>query len=347
MPPKVSIVVPVYNVEKYLDRCMRSLLSQSLNDIEIILVDDGSPDNCPRLCDEYARHDTRVRVVHKKNGGLGMACNSGLEVATGEYVAFCDSDDWVDCNMYQSLYDTATQTSADIVYSGLKRADGDRNIIGYLPHRTIKEIYNGSSVCDLIFDMIASRPEEKYDRTIQVSAKVALYNRRFLNREHIKFVSERTFPSEDLIFNITALSKADTVVVVPDFFYNYFVNLTSISTTVKPLHYAKIKETAKLIFSTLSGGKCADEPHFVEELKLRLARFLIGEARSQCARIIKSDLPYREKKKLLNGLSDDMMSAAFINGYPISRLPKKYAAIHSLITHRIHPILLFILPKLL
>ena len=93
--PKVSVIVPIYNVEKYLDECMVSLLNQTLKDIEIILVDDESPDNCPKMCDEYANKDKRVKVVHKKNGGLGFARNSGLDVATGEYVAFIDSDDWI------------------------------------------------------------------------------------------------------------------------------------------------------------------------------------------------------------------------------------------------------------
>ena len=97
--PKVSIIVPIYNVERFLDRCMDSLLNQTLKDIEIIMVDDGSPDNCPQMCDEYAKNDSRVKVIHKKNAGLGMARNSGLEIATGEYVAFVDSDDYVDCHM--------------------------------------------------------------------------------------------------------------------------------------------------------------------------------------------------------------------------------------------------------
>ena len=97
---KVSIIVPVYNVEKYIDRCMKSLMNQTLHEIEIILVDDGSPDSCPQMCDEYAKQDTRVKVIHKENAGLGYARNSGLEIATGEYVAFVDSDDYVDTQMF-------------------------------------------------------------------------------------------------------------------------------------------------------------------------------------------------------------------------------------------------------
>ena len=93
MSPKVSIIVPVYNVEKYLKRCVDSLVGQTLKDIEIILVDDGSPDGCPKMCDDFVATDSRIKVVHKPNGGLGSARNAGLEVAKGEYVAFVDSDD--------------------------------------------------------------------------------------------------------------------------------------------------------------------------------------------------------------------------------------------------------------
>ena len=98
---KVSIIVPCWGVEKYLDRCVESLVNQTLQDIEIILVDDESPDRVPEMCDDWAKKDRRIKVIHKKNGGLGLACNSGIEVATGEYLAFCDSDDWVDAKMYE------------------------------------------------------------------------------------------------------------------------------------------------------------------------------------------------------------------------------------------------------
>jgi len=102
--PKVSIIIPCYGVEKYLDRCMDSILKQTLNDIEIILVDDGSPDRVPEMCDNYASRDPRIRVIHKPNAGLGYARNSGLEIATGEFVAFVDSDDYIDIGMYEALY---------------------------------------------------------------------------------------------------------------------------------------------------------------------------------------------------------------------------------------------------
>lgn len=114
MNPKVSIIVPVYKVEQYLDSCVHSLLNQTLKDIEIILVDDGSPDKCPIICDLYAQKDTRVKVIHKTNEGLGMARNSGIEFATGEYITFCDSDDYVDLETYETVYQICKKKNLDM-----------------------------------------------------------------------------------------------------------------------------------------------------------------------------------------------------------------------------------------
>ena len=102
----VSIIIPVYKVEKYLSKCIESIFKQTYFDLELILVDDGSPDNCPMICDEYAKKDSRIRVIHKKNGGLSDARNAGLEIATGEYIGFVDSDDWIEFNMWPNSGNT-------------------------------------------------------------------------------------------------------------------------------------------------------------------------------------------------------------------------------------------------
>ena len=104
----ISVIVPVYKVEKFLDRCINSIIQQTFTNLEIILVDDGSPDRSGEICDEWKMKDKRIRVIHKENGGLSDARNKGLDVATGDYVAFIDSDDWIDPDMFQLLYD-ATQ----------------------------------------------------------------------------------------------------------------------------------------------------------------------------------------------------------------------------------------------
>lgn len=329
--PKVSIVVPVYNVEQYFDRCIQSLLSQTIREVEIILVDDGSPDNCGALCDEYARQDSRISVVHKQNAGLGMACNSGLEVATGKYVAFCDSDDWVDRDMYRRMYEEAESHAADVIYTGLKRVRGNGDILGYMNHPQNREEIEGDGISPFMMDFIASAPKESADHNIQVSAKVALYRRETLEVNHIRFVSEREFPSEDLIFNIQVLCKANKVVVLPVYFYNYFVNDNSITTTFKPNHYKRLLETAKLIksFAVSRCGESVDE---------RIGRFLIGEARSHGRQIVNSSLTDSEKKDKIRELSAMVTSNEFVCNYPVRKMPIKHRIMHFAICVTLTPL---------
>lgn len=114
----VTVIVPVYKVEKYLSRCVDSILAQTFTDFELILVDDGSPDDCPAICDAYAQRDPRVSVIHRENGGLSAARNSGLEIARGEYIAFCDSDDYWAADFLEVLLHQIEETQADVVSCG-------------------------------------------------------------------------------------------------------------------------------------------------------------------------------------------------------------------------------------
>lgn len=125
--PKISVIVPIYKVEKYLKKCVDSILSQSFTDFELILVDDGSPDNCPQMCDDFAKQDKRIRVIHKENGGLSDARNAGIDWAfensDSEWFAFVDSDDWLHTDYLKKLYDACTQNDADICMCDFERVD--------------------------------------------------------------------------------------------------------------------------------------------------------------------------------------------------------------------------------
>jgi glycosyltransferase involved in cell wall biosynthesis len=112
--PLISIIVPIYNIAEYASECIQSLINQTYKNIEIILVDDGSTDHSPAICDEFAEQDERIKVIHKRNGGLSDARNAGLDVATGEYIGFVDGDDWVDEDMYETLYHLIYEHQADI-----------------------------------------------------------------------------------------------------------------------------------------------------------------------------------------------------------------------------------------
>ena len=113
--PLLSVIVPIYNVENYLDRCVESIVNQTYKNLEIILVDDGSPDNCPRMCDKWAEKDSRIKVVHKENGGLSDARNAGIPLTKGEIISFIDSDDWIEPAAYESLYNQAYRETVECV----------------------------------------------------------------------------------------------------------------------------------------------------------------------------------------------------------------------------------------
>ncbi|MBQ4243839.1 MAG: glycosyltransferase, partial [Clostridia bacterium] len=124
----ISVIVPVYKTEKYLDRCVNSIVNQTYKNLEIILVDDGSPDRCPELCDRWAEKDNRIKVIHQENGGMSAARNAGLRIAKGDYIGFVDSDDWIDNDMYEYLYILLINNQADYstINYDIKKRETDR-----------------------------------------------------------------------------------------------------------------------------------------------------------------------------------------------------------------------------
>jgi glycosyltransferase involved in cell wall biosynthesis len=127
----ISVIVPIYKVEAYLDKCVQSIVNQTYHNLEIILVDDGSPDNCPTMCDAWAQKDRRIKVVHKKNGGLSDARNAGLAMATGQMVSFIDSDDWIDPEFLQTLYDALQQNNAQIAECAIRLVDEEGHVLSH------------------------------------------------------------------------------------------------------------------------------------------------------------------------------------------------------------------------
>ncbi len=147
MNPKISVIIPVYGVERYLDRCVESVVRQSYTNLEIILVDDGSPDNCPKMCDEWALRDARIRTVHRENGGLSCARNTGLSVATGDYVTFVDSDDWIAKDIYEyCIMLLKKYKKANAVQFGVKLTSTPNAFITRIPEEI--RIYEGKEILD-------------------------------------------------------------------------------------------------------------------------------------------------------------------------------------------------------
>ena len=269
MKPKVSIIVPVYNVEKYLDRCMDSLINQTLKDIEIILVDDGSPDNCSHMCDDYAKKDSRVKVVHKANAGLGYARNSGLDVASGEYVAFVDSDDYVDTKIYESLLLEAENSGADVVFCKYYTEQTDGTWVD-CDEVTKRMEWNNEGINEFLLNIIATEPYVKKERKYGMSVWHSIYRCKIIEDNHIRFYSERDVMSEDIPFQVDFLLKAKKLVYIPNTYYYYCLNGGSLTTTFKPEKYERMKSLYQLLNTKLEG---------VEGYRLRTDKFLIGYVR--------------------------------------------------------------------
>lgn len=306
--PKVSIILPIYNVEKYLDRCMDSLLNQTLKDIEIIMVDDGSPDNCPQMCDEYAKKDSRVKVVHKKNGGLGFARNSGLDIANGEYVAFVDSDDYVGLDMYKTLYDRAEVDKCDAVFCGF-RTEVRQNKWMYSDEVDADKLWRGKDVQLFMLDMIASGAGVKAERLYQMSVWHSIYKRSIIEDNHLCFVSEREVASEDIPFQIDFLSKVNTVAYIKETFYSYCLNGTSLTATLKPEKYARYKQLRACLLTKSSDA----------EYVSRVNRLFIGYTRSYLYDIMNST--WKNKMDMIRKILSDNIWIAVGRSYSPTNLP--------------------------
>lgn len=316
---KVSIVVPIYNVELYLDRTMESLLKQTLKEIEIIMVDDESPDNCPIICDQYANKYPNIKVIHKKNAGLGMACNSGIEVATGEYIAFCDSDDYVDSNMYETMYNTAIQYNADAVFSGIKTVDQNGKINPMNSYPSLQVIKEKKDISNFAMDMIASKPSDSTERHIAMSAKIVLYRKDIIDKNNLKFVSERQLISEDLIWNLDILCHSSCIITLPQSYYYYYKNTDSLSKRIRIDRFGFFKTIREYLLN-----KQTEYYHLPQEVEQRINRMFIGYCRSYIGNITNSSLPKKEKKQIVSNICRDKLWKEIWNTYPIVKMPKPH-----------------------
>lgn len=223
MEPLVSIVIPVYNVEKYLDRCVRSVVDQTYKNLEIILVDDGSPDGCPRLCDAWAGKDHRIKVVHKKNAGLGMARNTGIENAGGKYIFFFDSDDYVKTSIVEKCVVSAEKYHSDaVIYGRCDVYEDGRSVEKTL--KIAKEVCTHRETLEELLPAMFT-----YDFGFGVSAWGKMFSLDTIRRENLRFVSEREIISEDAYFALEFFSNTAAVSVVNECLYFYYKRNDSLS----------------------------------------------------------------------------------------------------------------------
>ena len=216
MEPLISIIIPIYKVEDYLDRCMQSVLRQSYTNLEIIIVDDGSPDNCPAMCESYQKKDARIKVIHKENGGLSDARNAGIDIAQGQYIAFIDSDDWVSENYIQIMHQKMKEYQCDISIIDTVESDGTRQSEkSYNAGRVSDKVYSAEEAMQVIFSQ----------REFNTSAWGKLYKRElFLNKRFTKGI---LYEDLDLIYQL--FEMAEKICFSDDAKYYYFQRKDSIA----------------------------------------------------------------------------------------------------------------------
>lgn len=225
--PKVTVVIPIYNVENYLNRCVRSVVSQTYRNLEILLVDDGSPDRCPEICDEWAKKDERIKVIHKANAGLGMARNTGIDNATGEYIFFFDSDDYVDKTIVEKCVMNAQSNMSDVVVFGYSNVfeNGDIKRVELTLEKTV---FEGAEILNKLIPGMYT-----YDMGFGISAWGKMYRLNSITEKQIRFKSEREIISEDAYFALEYYSNIQKATIVDESLYFYYKRNDSLSRAYK------------------------------------------------------------------------------------------------------------------
>lgn len=213
--PLISVIVPVYKVEKFLDRCIRSILNQTFRDFELIIVDDGSPDKCPAMCDEWKTRDERIVVVHQQNQGLSAARNSGIKIARGTYLTFVDSDDWISDDMLEILFNLIEKYNTDISICNFLKTDSEDNT---LHNNEPKEtVFNRDEFMDIILKINSNR-------TIHY-AWAKLYKREIIDDEHYPV----GMLNEDVEGMFKAVMRSEKIAETTAVGYYYYENNDSIT----------------------------------------------------------------------------------------------------------------------
>lgn len=213
----ISIIVPIYKVEKYLSKCVNSILNQTYKDLEIILVDDGSPDNCPHMCDAFAEKDSRIKVIHKQNGGLMSARQAGLRIATGEYVGFVDGDDWIEPEMYMHFYNTVEKYHPDIIVSEFYFDFGNKKNVSR--QKLSKPFYNKQEMIEDIYPVMLFQ-QPYYNFGIYPCCWSKIYKKELLEKCLYR-IPEEIKIGEDTAFTYPCLVKAHSLAYVDKPCYHY------------------------------------------------------------------------------------------------------------------------------
>lgn len=307
----ISVIVPVYKVEPYLIRCVDSIRQQTYQNLEIVLIDDGSPDSCPQMCDALAREDKRIRVVHKENGGLGYARNSGLDVATGDYVVFVDSDDWISKTHIENLHQAAKEHQADVVIGSYTRAFAS-GVLKERCHSLDTRCYVGEEVrSEILLRLLGADLEFARDVQLEPSCTGNIYRMDIIQEHNLRFFSERYAISEDIYFSAAVYYKAQRVVLVNEVGYFYFENQRSLSNSYDPKMFDRILKFYEVLKSQVVDYELGDAAAF------RIERTFLMKVRVAMSLAVTSNLPRSEKFRLIREMLCHPLVCRVLEEYPI------------------------------
>lgn len=255
MSELISVIVPVYNVEKYLDKCIQSILGQTYSNIELLLIDDGSTDSSGAICDKYVTQDFRVRVFHKSNEGVSVARNWGLDNAKGEWIAFVDADDWIDSDMYERMYNAAVQNQRDMVSCDL--------LVEYNDHSKIISCNNMYDDHQLMYDCLVPISVEYFAMWNKLVSR-EVYDRGGIRAS----IGPNMWEDVELMTKIRYFSKSSFVINKPFYHYNR-MNESSITSTLKILSRieGKVERVKQTELFFIKQGEANKYKHFISLLK--------------------------------------------------------------------------------
>lgn len=310
--PKVSIIVPMYNVEQYLDQCIQSIIAQTLNEIEIILIDDGSPDCCGEKADQYAKKDGRIKVIHQKNLGLGPARNTGIEAAAGEYIGFVDSDDWVKPQMFEQLYTNAVKNNADIVSGGNQEYKYGK-VTKTIEHPLAGEVFTNLQKIEKIRKNFYGHSQD--DPTVEafpMAVWIAIYKRDIIMQSGVRF---KEILSEDTIFNLSIYKYAKAISFIDRTDYCYRKEeRQSITQSFSENIIYRYRDFLLELF------RLAEEEND-NECKARVQRMAIDTCRFYVRLVGKSQDSFKQKKEYIRRLVAMEEVKECWKDYPINKLP--------------------------
>lgn len=286
---KISVIVPVYGVEKYLNKCVESIVNQTYQNIEIILIDDGSPDKCPQICDEWAQKDNRIIVIHKSNSGVSESRNMGLERASGDYIGFIDSDDYIDPEMYEKLINAIQKNDSDIALCGIYKED-ENGSKQYICEENLKNVNVDDLFKYYILNNFYIKNDVFYTDNVMASACRCLYKKNVINKT--QFVQNGL--CEDFIFNIEILTPETKFAIVDEYLYCYFQRSDSV---LHVFNEQKLKKQIRYVHDMLNANiKIKIEKELINAWKfLQYRNILLNISRCDDTKILKK---YKELNEL-------------------------------------------------